>query len=145
VIVSKTAQLGVQFIPKNNLLSLVIYFFLRIITLKMKKSITDRKLIIANFTIVSYFVLIWLINVYKIDIVLIGVFRELLTIPFLIAQIVFLVIGINFLIKNQRNALTIISVLSLACCMLITVGSFSRSFKKKFDNWSTLCTIYPQE
>tara|TARA_B100001059_G_scaffold95046_1_gene94241 strand:- start:1178 stop:1453 length:276 start_codon:yes stop_codon:yes gene_type:complete len=90
----------------------------------MKKSITDRKLIIANFTIVSYFVLIWLINVYKIDIVLIGVFRELLTIPFLIAQIVFLVIGINFLIKNQRNALTIISVLSLASCMLITVGSF---------------------
>ncbi|MAP06103.1 MAG: hypothetical protein CMP79_05645 [Formosa sp.] len=62
----------------------------------MKKSITDRKLIIANFTIVSYFVLIWLINVYKIDIVLIGVFRELLTIPFLIAQIVFLVIGIYF-------------------------------------------------
>ena len=51
---------------------------------------------IANFTIVSYFVLIWLINFYKIDIVLIGVFRELLTIPFLIAQIVFLVIGINF-------------------------------------------------
>ena len=90
----------------------------------MKKSISDRKLIIANFTIVSYFVLIWLINVYKIDIVLIGVFRELLTIPFLIAQIVFLVIGINFLIKNQRNVLTIISVLSLACCMLITVGSF---------------------
>ena len=124
MLVSKTAQLGVQFIPKNNLLSLVIYFFLRIITLKMKKSITDRKLIIANFTIVSYFVLIWLINFYKIDIVLIGVFRELLTIPFLIAQIVFLVIGINFLIKNQRNALTIISVLSLACCMLITVGSF---------------------
>ena len=90
----------------------------------MKKSISDRKLIIANFTIVSYFVLIWLINVYKIDIVLIGVFRELLTIPFLIAQIVFLVIGINFLTKNQRNVLTIISVLSLACCMLITVGSF---------------------
>lgn len=23
--------------------------------------------------------------------------------------------------------------------------SFSRSFKKKFDNWSTLCTIYPQK
>jgi hypothetical protein len=90
----------------------------------MKKSITDRKLIIANFTIVSYFVLIWLINVKKIDSVLIGVFRELLTIPFLITQIVFLVIGINFLIKNQRNALTIISVLSLASCMLITVGSF---------------------
>lgn len=68
--------------------------------------------------------LIWLINFYKIDYVLIGVFREMLTIPFLIAQIVFLVIGIKYLIKNKRNILTIISVLSLAICMIITIGSF---------------------
>jgi len=88
------------------------------------KLLTNRNLIIANFAIVSYFILIWLINFYKIDFVLIGVFREMLTIPFLIAQIVFLVIGIKFLIKNQRNTLTIISVLSLAICMIITIGSF---------------------
>ena len=88
------------------------------------KLLTNRNLIIANFAIVSYFILIWLINFYKIDFVLIGVFREMLTIPFLIAQIVFLVIGIKFLIKNQRNILTIISVLSLAICMIITIGSF---------------------
>jgi hypothetical protein len=81
-------------------------------------------LIVANFAIVSYFILIWLINFYKIDFVLIGVFRELLTIPFLIAQIVFLVIGIKFIIKNQIDTLTIISVLSLAICMIITIGSF---------------------
>ena len=90
----------------------------------MKKSITNKNLIVANFAIVSYFILIWLINFYKIDFVLIGVFRELLTIPFLIAQIVFLVIGIKFIIKNQRDTLTIISVLSLAICMIITIGSF---------------------
>jgi len=90
----------------------------------MNKLLTNRNLIIANFAIVSYFILIWLINFYKIDFVLIGVFREMLTIPFLIAQIVFLVIGIKFLIKNQRNTLTIISVLSLAICMIITIGSF---------------------
>jgi len=88
------------------------------------KLLTNRNLIIANFAIVSYFILIWMINFYKIDFVLIGVFREMLTIPFLIAQIVFLVIGIKFLIKNQRNILTIISVLSLAICMIITIGSF---------------------
>ena len=81
-------------------------------------------MIVANFAIVSYFILIWLINFYKIDFVLIGVFRELLTIPFLIAQIVFLVIGIKFIIKNQIDTLTIISVLSLAICMIITIGSF---------------------
>ena len=90
----------------------------------MNKLITNRNLIIINFAIVTYFILIWLINFYKIDFVLIGVFGEILTIPFLIAQIVFLVIGIRYLIKNQRNFLTIISVLSLAICTIITIGSF---------------------
>lgn len=58
--------------------------------------ITNKNLTIVNFAIVSYFFLIWLINFYEIDFVLIGVFRELLTIPFLIAQIVFSVIGIKY-------------------------------------------------
>ncbi|WP_152975514.1 hypothetical protein [Lacinutrix himadriensis] len=90
----------------------------------MNKLITNKNLIIVNFAIVSYFILILLINFYKIDFVLIGVFREMLTIPFLIAQIIFLVIGIKYLIKNQRNLLTIISVVSLAICTIITIGSF---------------------
>jgi hypothetical protein len=90
----------------------------------MNKLITNRNLTIVNFAIVSYFILIWLINFYKLDFVLIGVFREMLTIPFLIAQIVFLVIGIKYLIKNQINLLTIISVVSLAICAIITIGSF---------------------
>ena len=90
----------------------------------MNKLITKRNLIIVNFAIVSYFILIWLINFYKIDFVLIGVFREMLTIPFLIAQIVFLVIGIKYLIKNQINFLMVISVLSLTICTIITIGSF---------------------
>lgn len=90
----------------------------------MNNLITNRNLTIVNFAIVFYFILIWSINFFKIDHVLIGVFRELLTIPFLIAQIVFLVIGIKYLIKNQRNFLTIISVLLLAICTIITIGSF---------------------
>ena len=90
----------------------------------MNKLITNRNLIIVNFAIVSYFILIWLINFYKIDFVLTGVFREILTIPFLIAQIIFLVIGIKYLMKNQRNFLTVISVLLLAICTIITIGSF---------------------
>ena len=91
---------------------------------KMNKLITDRNLTIVNFAIVSYFILIWLIYFYKIDFVLIGVFVEILTIPFLIAQIVFLVIGIKYLIKNHRKPLTVISVLLLAVCAVITIGSF---------------------
>lgn len=77
-----------------------------------------------NFAIVSYFILIWLISFYNINFVLIGVLSEMLTIPFLIAQIVFLIIGIKYLIKNQIKFLTLISVLALAICSYITIGSF---------------------
>jgi hypothetical protein len=94
----------------------------------MNKVITNRKLTIVNFVIVIYFILIWLINLYKIDFVLIGVFREMFTIPFLIAQLVFLVIGIKFLIENQRTILTVISVLLLAICAVITIGIIFASF-----------------
>ena len=90
----------------------------------MNKLLTGRNLIIVNFSIVSYFILLWLINFYKIDFVLIGVFREMLTIPFLIAQIVFLVVGIKYLIKNEKSPLITISVLTLVICSFITIRSF---------------------
>ena len=92
--------------------------------LKMNKLATHRNLTIINFVIVIYFILIWIIDIYKIDIVLIGFLRELLTIPFLITQIVFLVIGIKYLVKDQRDYLTVISILLLAICTGITIGSF---------------------
>jgi len=92
---------------------------------RINKTLTSKNLIIINFTIVSYFILIYLTNYYKVDFVLVGVFRELLTIPFLLAQIVFLFLGIVHLIKNrERNILTIISIISLAVCAIITIGSF---------------------
>ena len=90
----------------------------------MNRIITNRNLTIINFVIVLYFILIWLFNFYNIDLILIGVFREMLTIPFLIAQIVFLVIGIEHVIKNRKGFLTIISVLLLLICTIITIGSF---------------------
>ena len=90
----------------------------------MSKFITNRNLIIVNFVIVSYFILIFLTNFYELEFVLIGVFREIFTIPFLIAQIVFLIIGIKYSIKNKSKLLTIISIVSLAICAIITIGSF---------------------
>jgi len=90
----------------------------------MNNLITNRNLTIINFVIVTYFGLIYLLNFYKIDFVLIGVFRELLTIPFLLAQIVFLVLGIIHLIKHKTHFLTIISIIILAICAFYTIGSF---------------------
>ncbi len=90
----------------------------------MKKLITNRDLTIINFVIATYFGLIYLVNLYKIDFVLIGVFREMLTIPFLIAQIVFLALGITRLIKNKTQFLTIISTVGLAISSTYTIESF---------------------
>lgn len=90
----------------------------------MNKLITNRNLTIINFAIVTYFGLIYLLNFYKVDFVLIGVLREILTIPFLLAQILFLVIGIVYLIKRKTNFLTIISIIVLAISAIFTFGSF---------------------
>jgi hypothetical protein len=90
----------------------------------MNKLITNRNLTIVNFVIVTYFALIYLLNFYKIDFVLLGVFRELLTIPFLGAQILFLVLGIIFLIKHKTHFLTIISIIGLVISTIYTIGWF---------------------
>lgn len=90
----------------------------------MNKLITNRNLTIINFAIVTYFGLIYLLNFYKVDFVIIGVLREILTIPFLLAQIIFLVIGIVYLIKRKTNFLTIISIIVLTISAIFTIGSF---------------------
>lgn len=87
--------------------------------------LNNNRLTIINFIIVSYFIGLYFINLYKVDFVLVGVFRELLTIPFLLAQLLFLALGIVFLITNKnRHLLTIISVVLLTICAIVTIGSF---------------------
>jgi len=90
----------------------------------MKKLLTNKNFTIINFEIVLFFTLIYLLNYNEINFVLIGVFRELLTIPFLIAQLVFLVLGIQFILKNKIHFLTLFSILVLASCSAVTIGSF---------------------
>ena len=90
----------------------------------MDKIINNRNLTIINFIIVSYFILLWLVNYYQIKHVLVGVFGQLLTIPFFGAQVVFTFIGIWFLFKNKIKPFNIISLLILVTCTIYTVGSF---------------------
>ncbi|WP_339863652.1 hypothetical protein [uncultured Algoriphagus sp.] len=90
----------------------------------MNRGINDRSLIIINFIIVAYFILIWVVNYFELEFVLIGVFVELLTIPFLLAQLVFLFLGIKFVFQNEKRPLMIFSLLALALCTFFTIGSF---------------------
>ena len=91
----------------------------------MRKILSERNLTIINFIIVSYFVLIYIINYFEVDNTIINVFREILTLPFLLGQLLFLIAGIFFLIKNLKTRLlTRISIILLAISTLITIGSF---------------------
>ena len=74
----------------------------------MDKRINNSNLTIINFSIVAYFVLLYVLDFFKIDFVLIGVVREIFTIPFLLAQLLFLVLGVIHIIKHKTYLLTFI-------------------------------------
>ena len=90
------------------------------------KTFTEKRVSAISFIIVGYFALLYLVNVFKVKAVIIGVFVELLTIPFLIAQVVFLFLGVQYLNKKKKNLRTIISVLLLMITTAITISSFYR-------------------
>lgn len=85
---------------------------------------TAKNLASINAIIVIYFICIYVFNWAKIDHVLIGIFRELLTIPFLLAQLIFLIVGVGFAHKNKGLIYLNISLMALAVCTAITIGSF---------------------
>lgn len=90
----------------------------------MDKLITDSNLTSINFVIVSYFILLGLSHYLKLELFFLGFFRELMTIPFLLAQLIFLIIGIIYLVKNKSKTLTKVSVAALAISTIVTIGSF---------------------
>lgn len=94
----------------------------------MNKLITNRRLTIINFIIVIYFLLFYLVNLNNVDIFIVGFFAELLTIPFLLALVVFLFFGINYLICQKRNTWTTISVTALIICAILIIGSFFNEY-----------------
>ncbi|SDG81487.1 hypothetical protein [Psychroflexus sediminis] len=91
--------------------------------MKTNTRFSDKKLSIINFSIVAYFILMWLLYVYQIHFFIIGFLVELLTIPFLIAEVVFLVVGSIHLIKKPIRIVTLVSMLSLGVCAFITFRS----------------------
>ncbi len=78
-----------------------------------------------NFTIVAFFVVLRLIDLGHLDLVFIEVLRELLTLPFLVLQVVFLILSIRFVFKNNAKDFWLnISIFILAICTTVTVCSF---------------------
>jgi len=91
----------------------------------MDKFIDAKRFVIVNFIIVFYFVIIYSLNFFNINYTIIGVFRELLTIPFLLLQLIFFVFGFYFLRKREnRNFWTILSFLLLVLSTIFTFKDF---------------------
>jgi len=90
----------------------------------MSTFINNKNLTIINFSILIYFGLLYVLDFLKIEFVIIGVFREIFTIPFLLAQMIFLVPGIIHMIKHKTHFLTLISIMLLAINAIYTIGSF---------------------
>ena len=85
---------------------------------------TNRNLTIINLAIVFYFVLVYLVYYFSIEHKLLGVFLELLTLPFLAAQLLFLVLGIRQWISKKINLVAGVSLILLGVCSVLTIGSF---------------------
>ena len=90
-------------------------------------SLIEKRLLAISLIIATYFLTVFLLNYFQVDLILIGVFIELLTIPMMLGQLVFLIIGLIILIRGKNSRLrhlTIISVLVLAISSLLTIWSF---------------------
>lgn len=83
-----------------------------------------KRLTLINFSIISFFCLIYLQNNYNINNGVVNFIKELFTIPFLIAQVVFLVISVKQLFKKHINITFLISVVLLVTSSFITFNSF---------------------
>ncbi len=91
----------------------------------MNKNSTEKWLTIFNYTVVFYFAVIYALYYYQIEFVLIGVIREMLTLPLMITQLVLLFLGIGFLARGKRQSLLFVaSLVVLFICSALTIGSF---------------------
>lgn len=96
----------------------------------MKNFFSNRNVTIINFLITAFFGSIYLIDKNKVDTVLIGVFREIFTLPFLAALLFFSVLGIvNFFTKGKKSALRIVSSLGLLTILFYIIRGFMTFWK----------------
>ena len=83
-----------------------------------------KKLTLINFAIVTFFSLIYLQFYYRIDNLAVIFLKELVTIPFLISQVIFWLISIKLLANNTKKLYFILSFTLLTICSFLTLQSF---------------------
>jgi hypothetical protein len=88
--------------------------------------LSEKRFLLTSVIITSYFALVYLFYILEFEPVIVGVLRELLTIPFFIAQLFFLVMGMIMLLRNavEKKAPVITGVILLLTSTLLITGSF---------------------
>ena len=89
----------------------------------MKETYTSKSLSLINIGVVSYFTLLYLVEILNLNFVIIGVLINFLSIPFLLAELLFIFIGIRFLFKKKRSKLFMFSLILLIIFGILTFGS----------------------
>ena len=83
-----------------------------------------KTLTILNLATVAYFLFIYLVYLFHIEIGIIDIVREMFTIPAMLGQLVLIVLGVISFAKKDRNPVFIISLVMLIICAILTIGSF---------------------
>lgn len=88
------------------------------------KALTNRTLLFVSLALTAYFTLLFLnAYVFKLDNVVLGVFQQLLTIPFLIMLLFFLGVSIRRVVKEGLLSSNYLSV-AFAFFLISTLGTF---------------------
>ena len=92
----------------------------------METLLDNKKLIIINIVITGYFIVIYGFHHLELQTAITVFVTELLTIPFVLAAIVFSVLGIKKLLSGTMNYTTGVSFLFLLTCTALIIISFVR-------------------
>lgn len=90
----------------------------------MDRFVSSKGLTAVNLLIVAFFVLSYLVNRFEVKNQAIQGVNEFLTIPFLIALVLFTAIGLKYLTQNKRRRSTVVSIALLGLCAIATVKNF---------------------
>lgn len=90
----------------------------------MDRFFSSKNLTVINLLIVAFFCLLYLVNYFDIKNPGVQAVGELLTVPFLIALVVFTAVGVKYLTQRKKQFWTVFSIALLGLCAISTVKSF---------------------
>ncbi len=90
----------------------------------MNKLLENKNMMLVNWSIVGYFMILIGLNHYQVDVQILHVLRELFTIPFVLAAVFFSVLGFKQWFSGSMDLKAGISFGGLLLCTIWIIRSF---------------------